>query len=139
MATRWVASIRKAGVLSSPASLAQGKRLAQPASSRPILLVAALVSGLRDSLPDIDQRSIDEVLTQEPRFKFVGAKYVTNDHVVGPSVSEFVRTLCQFTALPDNDLMRVQQPRDHYRHFFPAPRRTLDLGGFSDIVSHGYC
>src|SRR5437870_7616472 len=82
------------------------------------------------------QRRADQVLTQEPGLQFVAAKHVAHDHVVSSLIAQLVCSLGQLTAMTNNDLVRIQQPRDDHWNFFSATRRTFDPGSLGDIMGH---
>ena len=73
------------------------------------------------------QRHFDQVLTEEPCLQFVGAQYIAHHHVIGSVIPNFIGAVGQLPAFPDDDLVRIQQPRNLNRHFFPAARRALNL------------
>src|SRR5208282_2859446 len=72
----------------------------------------------------LNQRSIHQVLAQEPDLEFTGAKHIAYDHVVGAGVAQLAGTLRQFTAVADDDLVRVQQPRQLHGDLFASLGRA---------------
>ena len=72
------------------------------------------------------ERRIDQMFAEEPDLEFIGAQHIADGEIVGAIVSYCVGTASQGAAMADDDLMSVEQARDLHRHFFPAPRRTLN-------------
>src|SRR5262249_7836639 len=69
--------------------------------------------------------------------KFIGTQHLADDQIIGAIVAEGGSATREDATLPDDYLMGVQQSRQLNRDLFSAARRTLDLGGFSHIRSHG--
>jgi len=63
------------------------------------------------------------VLADKPDLQFIGAKNVADHQIVGASVFQLIGELGKFAAVPDDDLVRVEQAGNLYGHFF------LPLGG----------
>jgi hypothetical protein len=55
-----------------------------------------------------DQWRINQVFAQEPCLEFAAAEHVAHHQVVGARVSQFGGKLGEFTAMDDDDLVRIQ-------------------------------
>ena len=77
-----------------------------------------------------DQRRIDQVFAQEPDLQFAGAKHIAHHQIVGAGVSQFGSQLRQFTAVGDDDLVRVQQARQLDGNLFAALGRARNTRHF---------
>ncbi len=51
------------------------------------------------------------MLAQEPNLQFAGTKHIAHHQIIGAVVSQLVGPLREFTAMGDDDLMRVEQTR----------------------------
>src|SRR5579884_4233180 len=67
-----------------------------------------------------NQRNVHEVLADEPDLEFVGPQHIADDHVVGTIVAQFGGSFSQGAALPNDDLMSIQQSRELDRNFLTA-------------------
>ena len=81
---------------------------------------AALCNPVRSSGLFQNQRRIDQVLPDKPRLQLIWPQNVADDHVVGAVVARLVGGLGDVGALLDDDLVRLEQPRDLHGHLFPA-------------------
>src|SRR5579862_9172395 len=103
----------------------------------PALLLLKLSGVAQPRLFCVHQRHIYKMLADEPDLQFVGSKNVAHDHIIGTSIVQFIGTFGQLPAMPQDDLVGIEQARNLHRHLFPAPGRTLDARGFSHVGSHG--
>ena len=76
------------------------------------------------------------MLAEKPDLQFVGCASLTARSLVPSSPSLSARS-AKFTAVTNDDLVRIQQPRDLHRNLFPAPGRPFDSSRLGDIVCHG--
>src|SRR5271154_3649636 len=76
------------------------------------------------------------MLAYEPDLQLIGSQYITDHHIIGPVISQGRSQFRQFAAVPDNDLVRVQQARQLYRNLFPSLGWPLDSGRLRHIVGH---
>ena len=66
------------------------------------------------------QWRIDQVFAQEPGLQFTGAKHITHHQIVGAGVAQFGGQLREFTAISDDELVRVEQARQLRGNLFAA-------------------
>src|SRR6266404_4721803 len=71
----------------------------------------------RQSVFGLGQGHVHQMLAQEPYLQFVGAENVADGQVVGAVVAQFVGALGELAALPDDDLMGIEQSRELHRDF----------------------
>src|SRR5437588_6142691 len=77
------------------------------------------------------------MLAEKPDLKFIPAQNIAHDEVIRAIVANRRGAARKRTALPDDDLMRVQQARKLHRHFFSATGRGLDFSRFRYVGCHG--
>src|SRR5215467_1926739 len=77
------------------------------------------------------------MFAQEPHVHFVSAEHVTDYEIVCACVAEFIGAVREFAALPNDDLVRVQQTRNLYWNLLPPAGWALDLRGFGNVRRHG--
>src|SRR5437588_5395348 len=77
------------------------------------------------------------MLAEKPDLKFIPAQNIAHDEVIRAIVANRRGAARKRTALPDDDLMRVQQARKLHRHFFSATGRALDFSRFRYVGCHG--
>src|SRR5580658_5137622 len=82
------------------------------------------------------QRSINQVLAQEPHLEFAGAKHIADHQIISAIVAQFIGALREFAAVGNDDLVRVQQAGQLYGNFFTALWRTRNTSQLSHIGRH---
>src|SRR5258708_36421567 len=76
------------------------------------------------------------MLAQEPALQFAGAKHVTHHQIVGAGVAQFGGTLCEFTAVDDDYLVRLHQARQLVRNLLTSYGWPRTAGPLSVVVRH---
>src|SRR5215471_17651407 len=75
-----------------------------------------------------DERGIDEVLREEPRLEFTGADNIGDDEVVGTVITECSDAGRRLVRVAEDQLVRLEQPRQHRRDLLAAIGRPWHLG-----------
>src|SRR5579872_1943455 len=83
------------------------------------------------------QRHRHQMFAEKPNLQLVVSQYVADYKIIGSFVFEFGGSLREITAVPENDLVSVQQTRYLHRNLFPSPGRPFDSRGLCDVGSHG--
>ena len=77
------------------------------------------------------------MLADEPHLQFVGPQYIADHHIICPVISQCGSQFRQFTAVPDDDLVSVEQAGELDWNFLPSLGRPFDSRRLRHIVSHG--
>src|ERR1700730_14242738 len=77
------------------------------------------------------------MLAEKPNLQLIQTQCVADREIVCTVVSDGGSPFRKSSAIPDDDLMRIQQARDLYRNLFPALGWPFDLRRLRHVVSHG--
>lgn len=80
------------------------------------------------------ERSVDEVLGEEPGLDLTGADDSGDDQVIGAVVARPCGTGGVLVGVDEYGFVNFQQPRQHGRDFLGAVRRAGDAGDLSDVT-----
>src|SRR5262245_48026653 len=75
-----------------------------------------------------DERGIDEVLSEKPRLEFTRADDVRDDEVVGAVITEGGDTSRRVVRVTEDQLVCLEQPRQHRRDLLAAIWGPWHLG-----------
>jgi hypothetical protein len=73
------------------------------------------------------------MLDEEPGLQFIGPDHVGDDQIVCTVISRLGSSLSCVMGIHQDKLMRLEQPRQHSRHFLAAIRWPRDPRNFRDM------